>query len=95
MSVLDELFYTLNHLTVDQMLELVKKSGNTEHRRFCATGLKGKIMGTIYDAYLGIIVFDGQEGFVLASEFRFASDVTWKLIADEGEEYVPNPSKHD
>jgi hypothetical protein len=96
MSVLDELIHAMNHMTVDQMLEIVKKSGNTENRRFCATGPKGKIMGTIHDAYLGILVFDGQEeGFVLASEFRFASDITWKLIADEGEDYVPNPPKHD
>ena len=94
-NTLEELLFTLNHLTIDQMLELVKKSGNTKDRRFCATGPKGSMKGTIYDAYLSIIEFDGQKGFVMASEFRFASDITWKLIADQGEDYVPNPSKHD
>ena len=94
MSILDDLIHAINHMTVDQMLEIVKKSGNTDHRRFCATGPKGSMKGTIEDAYLGIIVFDGQEGFVMASEFRFLSDVTWKLIAEE-EDHVPNPPKHD
>jgi hypothetical protein len=77
------------------MLEIVKKSGNTENRRFCATGPKGSMKGTILDAYLGIIKFDGDDGFLMASECRFFNDITWKLIADEGEDYVPDPSKHD
>jgi len=80
MTTIEKLIYDMTHLTVDQMLELVKKSGNTENRRFKATGPKGSVEGTILDVYLGLFQFDGEDGFVLAKDFGFANDITWELI---------------
>ncbi len=79
-SELKELLYQINHLNVDQMLELVKRSGNTEVRRFETTGPKGSTQGTILDSYLGLLKFDDQDGFVMTKDFQFANDITWKLI---------------
>ena len=80
MDTLHKMFHTLNHLTVDQMLELVKKSDNRTDRKFRATGPTGSMEGIILDPFLGMIQFDGDDGFVMASSFRFANDITWKLI---------------
>ena len=68
------------HLTIDQMMELVKKSGNTTDRRFRATGTKGSLEGTIIDPFLGFIQFDNSEGFAMARDFRFHNDIYWELI---------------
>lgn len=80
MSELEWLIYEMKHLTVDQMLEIVKKSGNCTGRRFRATGLKDSIEGEIIDAWLGLIRMDGQSGIARASDFRFMPSVTWELI---------------
>ena len=80
METLDDLMHTLTHLTIDQMLDLIKKSGNTTNRRFRATGPLGSLEGVVLDVYLQIIRFDTDGGFVLAKEFRFANDITWELI---------------
>ena len=77
---LDQLLYQIQHLTLPQMLELVKKSDNTTNRRFRATGPKGSMEGVILDVYLGIIKFDADDGFILARELFFNTDITWELI---------------
>jgi len=79
-SEADKFMHELTHLTIDQMLELVKKSGKTAGRRYRATGPKASAEGEILDPYLGMIQMDGEEGFMLASEWRYANDVTWELI---------------
>lgn len=76
----EELMYQLTHLTIDQMVEIVKKTGNTQDRRFRATGPKGSMEGTILDPYLGLIQFDGEEGFCLVQTLRFVSGITYELI---------------
>jgi hypothetical protein len=80
MDELDNLIHTLSHLTVDQMLEIIKKSGNTNDRRFRATGPKGSVEGTVLDAYLGLLQFDNEDGFIMASSLRFANDITYSLL---------------
>ena len=80
MDNIDKLIYDLTHLTVDQMLELVKQSGNYNDRRFRATGPKGSKEGVILDAFLGILQFDGDDGFMMEKSFRFVNDITFELI---------------
>jgi hypothetical protein len=80
MDNIDKLIHDITHLTVDQMLELVKKSGNYNDRRFRATGPKGSMEGVILDAFLELLQFDGVDGFMMANDFRFANDITFELI---------------
>jgi hypothetical protein len=75
-----KLLHELENLTVDQMLELVKKSGNTTDRRFRVKGPTGSLEGKIVDVHFGLLEIDGQEGPVMAKDFRFATDLTWQLI---------------
>jgi hypothetical protein len=79
-NIMEEILYQLSHLTIDQMLEVIKKSGNTKGRRFRVTGPKGSLEGEVLDPYMGLIKFDGKDEFIMASEFRFIRDVTWELI---------------
>jgi hypothetical protein len=80
METIDDLLYSITHLTVDQMLELAKGSDEPFSRRFRATGPSGSTEGVILDPFLGFIQFDGTDGFVIAASLRFANDITWELI---------------
>uniref|UniRef100_A0A6M3K4X0 Uncharacterized protein n=1 Tax=viral metagenome TaxID=1070528 RepID=A0A6M3K4X0_9ZZZZ len=80
MNTLDQTLFDLTHLTIDQMLELIKKSDSSEKRKFKTTGPTGSLEGTILDVDLGLLKFDGQDGFVMASEFSFSNDITWEVI---------------
>lgn len=80
MNELEQLEHDLTHLTIDQMMSLVQRSDYRTDRRFRVTGPTGSIEGTILDAGLGFLQFDGEEGFVMARDFRFVNDVTWQLI---------------
>lgn len=80
MTDLEQLLHNLSHLSIDQMLELIKRSEKTVDRRFRATGPKGSIEGVVVDPWIGIIQFDGEEDIHLARQFRFVTDITFELI---------------
>lgn len=79
-SLVHELEHQMKNLNVSQMLELVKRSGNTEKRRFRLKGPTGSLDGTIHDADFGILTIDEVPEFFLAKDFLLANDVVWELI---------------
>jgi hypothetical protein len=80
LTIGEELLDQLQNLTIDQMFDLVKRSGNTQNRRFKMKGPKATVEGEIYDVYLGVFSIDGQKNFFLTRDFRFLNDIKYELI---------------
>ena len=64
----------LKKMTLNQCQELAKTLGH-DSATFDLCGPKGKKPCKWLDAYLGMFIIDGSEGFTMVSQLQFAQDL--------------------
>lgn len=69
-----EVIVGLKKLTIHQCQELAKDIGY-DHATFDLCGPKGRTPCKWLDAYLGLFIVDGAEGFNTVSQFEYAPDI--------------------